>query len=92
MNITLSTRITIPEDVFFQDLQGESVILEVKSGKYFGLDETGTRIWHLLSEHKNLQAAYDAMLAEYDVDPAQLQSDLTALVQKLVEKNLLQIA
>lgn len=91
MTITLNTRIAIPEDVFFQDLKGESVILEVKSGKYFGLDEVGTRMWNLLAEHKALQPAYETLLSEYDVDPALLERDLIALVQKCVDKELLQI-
>jgi hypothetical protein len=91
MAITLNTHITIPEDVFFQDLNGESVILEVASGKYFGLDEIGTRIWNLLAEHKALQPAYEILLAEYEVDPARLESDLIAMVQKLVEKELMHL-
>ena len=91
MAITLNTRITIPEDVFFQDLNGESVILEVKSGKYFGLDEVGTRMWNLLSEHKALQPVFDALLEEYNVEPARLEGDLIGLVQKFAEKQLVQV-
>ena len=32
------------------DLAGEAVILNLKSGQYFGLNEVGTRIWNLIQE------------------------------------------
>lgn len=89
MTITLDTHVTIPDDVFHQDLGGEAVLLEVKSGKYFGLDAVGSRMWNLLVEHKTLQPVYEVLAEEYNVDPERLKNDLLNLVQKLVEKNLL---
>jgi len=91
MSITLDTHVSIPEDVYFQDLNGESVILEVKSGKYFGLDEVGTRMWNLLAEHRDLQTVYDVLIAEYEVDPERLKNDLLNLVQKFIDKDLMHI-
>ena len=35
-------RITVPESVLFRDLDGEAVLLETVTGRYFGLDEVGT--------------------------------------------------
>jgi hypothetical protein len=91
MAISLDTRIVIPGDVFFQEVAGEAVILEVKSGKYFGLDEIGTRMWQLLSENGHLLPTYQILLNEYDVDPARLERDLIQLVHSFVEKNLMEI-
>ena len=38
----------------FQELQGEAVLLNLKSGVYFGLDPVGTRIWELFAKHDRL--------------------------------------
>jgi hypothetical protein len=43
--------VRICDDVVFHDLQGELVLLNLKTGVYFGLDSVGTRIWHLIREH-----------------------------------------
>jgi hypothetical protein len=63
----------------------------VQTGRYFGLDEVGTRMWAVLTTSVSLQAAFDTLLAEYDIDEQQLQRDLRTLVEKLVEHGLVEI-
>jgi hypothetical protein len=90
MVISFGMRAAVPADVLFQELQGESVLLNVRSGRYFGLDEVGTRMWAALTTAASVQAAYDALLAEYDTDGNRLERDLRALVERLVEHGLLE--
>jgi len=82
----------VASDVLVSEVGGESVFLNLKSERYFGLDEIGTRMWTLLTENQSIQAAYDAMLAEYDVDAARLRTDVDELVQKLLEHGLVEVA
>lgn len=88
---SLAARVSIPDDVLFQDLDGEAVLLNLQSGKYFGLDPIGTRIWNLLAEHGTLAVAFQAILAEYDVDADRLRSDFLALVDQLASNGLIQL-
>jgi len=83
-----SKKITISEEALSQEVNGETVILDLKSESYFGLDEVGTRIWQLLQEEKDLQKVFDALLQEYDVEAEQLEQDLIELVDKLIEAGL----
>ena len=92
MNITLSQQAKPSDDVLFQEVGGEAVLLNLASESYFGLDPVGTRIWLLLNEDASLQLAFDTMLGEYEVEPAQLENDLLDLVAKLAEAGLLQVA
>jgi len=85
---TLQSKIAIPEDVMFREVKGEAVILNIANGKYYGLDDVGTRMWMLLSEHLCLEPAYQALLEEYDVQPAVLQADLIRLVDELAAQGL----
>jgi hypothetical protein len=91
MPLDLTSRVSVPPDVLVQDLQGESVILNVESGRYFGLDEVGTRMWAVLTTAKSLQAACDALAGEYEVERERLERDLLALVEKLVEHQLVEV-
>jgi hypothetical protein len=84
-------RASVPADVLVQELQGESVLLNVGTGRYFGLDEVGTRMWAVLTTAESLQAAYDTLLAEYDVDGQRLEGDFRTLVEKLVEHGLVEV-
>lgn len=84
-------KVSIPEDILFRELDGESVILNLKSERYFGLDEVGTRMWEALSSCELIQDAYEVLLAEYDVAPEQLRNDLYQLLEKLVEHGLVNV-
>ena len=85
----LSQTVSIPEGVFYREIEGEAVLLEIETGKYFGLDEVGTRMWTLLESHGTLRAAYEALLEEFEVPEERLRQDLLALVDRLVANKLL---
>jgi hypothetical protein len=87
---SLDRRLRVSDDVVFREMEGEAVLLNLDSGMYFGLDAIGTRIWQLLGEHQTLQAVFDQMLQEFEVDGPTLRSDLLALVDRLMEHGLVQ--
>ena len=87
----VEARVSIPSDVLFHELDGEAVLLNLQTGKYFGLDSTGTRIWNLLVEYGSPGMAYNMLLEEFDVDAKHLEADLLALVDQLVEHGLIQL-
>jgi hypothetical protein len=71
-----------------RDLDGESVILNIESGIYFGLDEIGTRVWQLIEEMGDLESILRVMQDEYDEAPAVIRADVEALVSDLIDKRL----
>ena len=91
MTITLDANISVPEAVYTQEVDDETILLDVESGKYFGLDPVGTRMWQLLRQHGALRTVYDTMLAEYEVDPERLETDLIVLTEKMIEKGLAEL-
>jgi hypothetical protein len=82
-------RLHIADDVVFRDLAGESVLLNLSTGTYFGLDAVGTRLWHLITEQGSTASVIETLLAEYDVDEPRLQKDVEALIDQLLAKGLL---
>ena len=91
MPIVFTARAAMPADVLITNTGGESVLLNVKTERYFGLDDVGTSMWQALTTRPTLQAAYDDLLTAYDVAPDVLKRDLAKLVEKLVEQGLLEI-
>ena len=86
----LAQTVSVPDGVFYREIEGEAVLLEIETGKYFGLDEVGTRMWTLLQRHGTLRAAYEALLDEFEVPEERLQRDLLELVDRLVAQKLLE--
>ena len=92
MSISFSDRVKIPDDVLISKLQEESVILNLDSERYFGLDDVGTRILSVLATSESIEAAYQRLVDEYDVDSQALRRDLLELVENLSSHGLIQIS
>ena len=67
------------------------MILNLKTGTYFGLDAIGTRMWALIDELGDTDKVLKALLAEYDVEEARLRADIDELISQLVRHELLQM-
>jgi hypothetical protein len=92
MPIPFDKGVSVPSGVLLQELDGESVFLNLNNGQYFGLDEVGTHMWKALTTAPSVQAAYDGLLQEYEVDADQLRRDLDDLLEKLVTHGLVEMA
>ena len=90
--VSFMDRVVVPSHVLVRFLDKESVLLNIETERYFGLDETGTRMWQLVTAAPKIEVAYQQLLEEYDVQPELLRENLTDLLARLVENGLLQVA
>jgi hypothetical protein len=79
------SKVSISSDVMIRHIGGESVVLDLKTERYLGLDEVGTRMWQVLASVESVEAGYQSLLAEFDVNPEQLRHDLDEFVQDLLK-------
>jgi len=85
----LNLNITLSETAFAQEVDGEMVLLDMDSEKYFSLDEVGCAIWQAMQVNQSLQSVYDVMLDSYEVEPEKLKTDLLNFVGELKEVGLI---
>jgi len=57
--LSVKSRVRINDDVLFQELQGERVLLNLKTGVYMGLDKVGTRVWQLMGQNEMLSGVLE---------------------------------
>jgi hypothetical protein len=81
--MNLNQTISLSPEVISQEVSGETVLMDLESENYFGLDEVGTRIWQLIGQTNDLQAIYQTLLTEYEVKEDRLQQDLDVLLGQI---------
>jgi hypothetical protein len=82
----------ISPHVLAQEVGEEIVLLDLNSDTYFGLDATGSRIWRLVKEGKDLDEICEALFNEYDASREDLERDTALLTQELIACGLLRQA
>jgi Coenzyme PQQ synthesis protein D (PqqD) len=73
------------------DLAGEAVILNLKSGIYYGLNPVGARVWSLIQQPQTVRTVLETLLEEFDVELNRCQRDLFALLEDMASKDLIVI-
>lgn len=89
--IAFSSKVVVPDTILFRELDGESVLLNLNTESYLGLDEVGTRMWVLFTTQPSIQAAYETLLAEYNVTPDTLRNDVEELLHQMIEHGLVEL-
>ena len=84
----LTDKLAIPTQVMARTVGDETVLLDLASGTYFGLDPVGARIWQLIGEGKALADICTAVLDEYEVERVQLETDVLRLTGELLQRGL----
>jgi len=86
--LTAESCVQISASVYARDFGAELVLLDFGRGEYFGLDELGAEIWHLLEAGKPLGSVADAVVARYEVPREQAMKDILALVSHMQSQGL----
>jgi len=85
------SRIVAAKNQMSCDLAGETAILNLSNGTYYGLNPLASRVWTLIQQPVSLRDLRDALLAEYDVDEATLDADLCTFLTRLFDERLVEI-
>lgn len=89
MGLSLGSTITTTSELAHRKLAEEVVILNLASGRYYGLAEVAARIWELIQTPCSIQQVCDTLVTEYEVDPAECERDLLALLEQLLQEQLI---
>jgi hypothetical protein len=67
-----------------------TVLLDSRSGHYYGLDEVGSRIWQLAQSGFDPSSIAEKLAQEYDAAPERLQQDVQHFISELKHSRLLE--
>ncbi len=91
MSLAFSTRVIPALDVMFRMVDDEIVMLNLKTELYLGCDAVGTRMWAALTGSDSIQAAFELLMTEFDVQAEELRRDLEEFIGKLLDQGLIEI-
>ena len=86
--LTTSSRLRATNDQVSSELGKEVVILHVKNGVYYGLDEVGVVIWRKLQEGSSVAEIVSGVIEEFDVSPEQCEADVLRILSEMMAAQL----
>lgn len=73
------------------DLNGEKVMMNLDKGRYFALNEVGSRIWDMMDRPLTVRDIVDAMTREYEIDEQSCAKEVLAFLGKMYDEELISV-
>ena len=90
--ITADTVLRRKPDLVATDMDGETVMLDIDSGRYFGLSGVGPHIWEALERDTRADVLVAGVRERYDAGPHEdIERDVMGFLDRLVEKGLVTV-
>jgi len=89
-NDLLGAQVRMPQHVVCRSFVAETVVLNLQTGQYHGLNPTAGRMLELLQTAPTVGAAAPALAEQYGVPQEQIENDLLALAGGLLERGLIE--
>jgi Coenzyme PQQ synthesis protein D (PqqD) len=86
----LEAKVTVPQSVVFRSFPTETVVLNLQTGKYHGLNPTAGKMLQALTEADSVREAAAAVAAEYDAPVDTVEADVCDLCQTLLDRGLVE--
>jgi len=91
MSLTLSTRIVRSPDLVHTTLEQHTIMMSIEAGRYFSLNSSGSRVWHLIEQPAVLADIVSTLEREFDVEPERCHAETMRLVESLLANDLARI-
>jgi Coenzyme PQQ synthesis protein D (PqqD) len=87
----LGSKVTLPTHIAHRAFVSETVVLNLQTGTYHGLNPVGGRMLETLERSPTVQAAAETLAGEYEQPLEDVQRDLLAFCADLLERGLIEV-
>lgn len=88
----LASRARLPQHVVHRAFVAETIILNLSTGQYHGLNPTAGRMLEAVDSSPTVAATVPVLAAEYEVDAARIEADLVELLRGLLDRGLIEVS
>ena len=85
MTITINSVIKRSPEIVHTDMDGETVMMSIEQGNYYGIDSIGSDIWNMLEGEMSIEDLCLKLCEKYDVEESQCQQDVISFLEKMQE-------
>ena len=87
-SLASTTTITRKPDLLDADMDGETVMMSIERGEYYGIGGVGSRVWELLAQPTSVAEITQIICSEYEVDETTCRADMQKFIEELLQNGL----
>jgi hypothetical protein len=79
------------ENVTFEVVADEAILIDINTGTYFSLNEVGTEFWEMLDGEQTIEQHATIIASKYEVETSVVVADLLELAEEMAKDKLIVI-
>lgn len=88
MQLKLKQNVQRNPEMISSNMDGETVMMSIENGEYYGLNSIGTRIWEIIEKKITIESLINQLTTEFDVTKNDCMQDTLIFLNQLIEKKL----
>ncbi len=89
MAINLDTKIVRNTSLLSSEIDGETVMMSVEQGNYYGINKVGTEIWKLIETPMTVREVCETLVKEYKVDRGVCENEVILFLNELTDEHII---
>ncbi len=89
--INLETSVCQKKDLFVTDIDGEKVMMHIDNGKYYAMNEVGSRIWDIIINPISVEQIVITLNDEYDIERSVCETAVLDFLESVYNENLIEV-
>jgi Coenzyme PQQ synthesis protein D (PqqD). len=77
------------QNIMASDMDGDIVMMNIETGKYYNLGKIGGLIWNMTEYATSISDLVDKLTNEFDVTKEQCEKDILPFLEKMLEQKLI---
>lgn len=90
-NIQSSSKLLLNQELLQSEIDGETIMMSIDNGKYYGLNTVASRIWEILKTEPLLSELVNKLIEEYEIEPTKCENETKEFLNNLIENKLIKI-
>jgi len=86
-----NNKIVLNQELLQSEIDGETIMMSIDNGKYYGLNTVASRIWEIIKTEPLFSELINTLISEYEIDEEKCKIETISFLEKLLENNLIKI-
>ena len=91
ITINNEDRIILNQELLQSEIDGETIMMSIDNGKYYGLNTVASRIWEIIKDEPLFSEIIEKLTIEYDIEKQQCETETKEFIDKLIENKLIKL-
>ena len=77
------------DEILINEVDGETVMMSIENGTYYGMNPTGNFVWNILNQERSIEEIVNKIIETFSLTEDQCNSDVLPFIQSMIDEKII---